>query len=551
MGAPSPAVPPAAAPVRRGWRTARRGTQLASLALFFALLIVARTPVLGVRPDLFLALDPLAVALTVGAAQVAVAGLGYALATVALTLVFGRAFCGWICPLGTLLDAAAHVLPGRGDPVGPELHARLQSLKYYVLAALAAGALLSAQWAYLLDPMALLTRGLTSGVYPAMVSTLPERWLPVALRTHAVGFALAPVMLLVVVVGLTAVTPRFYCRYLCPLGALLGALSRVALLRRRVSGCDACRSQGGAKACIPACRMGAVPANQHYTQGHECIRCMTGRETCHVAAIRFAWRAPRAERVDVGPELDRRRFLVTGAAGAIMAPIVSSSLYPRVDANALVRPPRVLDEQTFVDQCIRCGLCVQACPTQTLQLTSLEAGAAALWTPAVTPTVAGCKADCNACSAVCPTDAIPPFGAGEADKWLVKMGTAVLEKGRCIGFTEAQKCGQCIDVCPTKAFVVEAARPGVPRRPLSIDYSRCIGCGLCETKCRAIVFGAPALTTSGRGRGEPSSLATAPTRSYVAETLPPPTPAPAAPSPHPPAASRRPPGHGRAGSARP
>lgn len=498
----------------------RRASQLASLALWVALFLSARSETQSfLRTDLFLTSDPLIAAMTLGAAQVVVPGLLWAVPMVLLTLVFGRAFCGWLCPLGTIFDAVARVIRPR-PMLSLPVHQRLQGLKYLLLAAMVVGSVFSAQWLYLLDPLALLTRGVAAGVYPVFAALLPPKVLPapMGLSYHAIAFA--PAALLAVVIGLTVVAPRFYCRYACPLGAFYGLMSRVALLRRRVSGCDACAPLGQGKTCLINCRMGAVLDNSHYAQSHECIRCFSGQVACPADAIGFKFRWPWLERHDRPLDIGRRRLLLASVGGAAAAPLFALTSYHRQDRNLLVRPPRVTSEERFLDACIRCGLCVQACPTQTLQLTNLEAGVAGLWAPALTPTVGGCIAGCNACSVVCSTDAIPEFSRDEGDKWAEKMGTAVLDKGRCIGFTENSKCGECVRVCPTKAFVVEPAHGGVPLRPVAVDYVRCTGCGLCETKCRQIVFGAPAVTLYSHGRGEPTTLAAQPSASYEAKTVP-------------------------------
>ena len=498
-------------------RQVRRAVQLGFLLLWIALFFLTRHQIAADRlwPDLFLVTDPLVAALTMGASQVIVPSMAVSVVFVVFTLVFGRAFCGWICPLGTLIDLSAKILRPSETRVSFETHLRMQYWKYYILAVMVLGALFSAQWVYLLDPLVLMFRAVTAGVYPAATALVPESWMPGDTGMEYHGVAFAPLFLLLVVLGLTAITPRFYCRYICPLGAFYGLLSRVPLLRRRVTGCDSCVAIQTDKQCVTGCRMGAVDANPHLTQNHECIRCMSGRSFCHTEAIAFEWSLPKAaEKKDVTPDIDRRRFLIFGASGAALAPMAALSGYHRGEPNQVIRPPRVLDEGVFVDQCIRCAMCVQACPTQTLQLTHLEAGVAGFWTPAVTPSVDGCIAECNACSVACPTDAIPVFDKPEKDKWAVKMGTVVLEKNRCICFTENTKCGECIDVCPTKAFVIEPEHDGVPRRPDAVDYFRCVGCGLCETACRNIVFGTPALLTFSHGRGQPTSLWENPTETY-------------------------------------
>jgi polyferredoxin len=431
-------------------RNIRRTVQLVSLALWVFLFVAARHQALAIiPPDLFLMTDPLVAAITMGAAHIFVPLMLSSLVLVVVSLLLGRVFCGWVCPLGTLLDGMAKIFRPPEQRFSHQTHRRMLRWKYYILAFMVFGALLSTQWVYWLDPLVVLFRGVATGIYPVLSSAAPKQ---MQMSFHQIAFL--PLALLLIILLLTAVTPRFYCRYLCPLGAFYGLLARAPLLRRRVKGCDACAKVGVRKQCVSGCRMGAVPLNPHRTLNHECIRCFSGRAFCHIEAIGFDFGPPgrwapkipqaierRGKRVgppltgerrspDVTLQLNRRSFLIVGAAGLGLAPVVALSSYHRGDPNRIVRPPRVLDEETFVDQCVRCGMCVQACPSQTLQLVHLKSGLAGLWTPAITPRVGGCVADCNACSVACPTDAIPEFSKHEADRWATKMGTAVLENDR-------------------------------------------------------------------------------------------------------------------------
>jgi polyferredoxin len=533
---------------KTGLRNIRRIVQLVSLALWVFLFLVTRHQAAAfIPPDLFLMTDPLAAAIAMGAAHIVVPIMAASLVLVLLGMIFGRVFCGWLCPLGTLIDGMAKIFRPPENRFSQRTHQRMQRWKYYILTFIVFGALLSTQWIYLLDPLVVLFRGVASGIYPVVAAAFPKQ---LDMSFHQIAFL--PLLLLLAILLLTAVTPRFYCRYLCPLGALYGLLARIPLLRRRVSGCDACSKVSTRKQCISGCRMGAVPANPHRTLNHECVRCFSGRSFCHKEAIRFDFMLPFSisgedrrkkkpspppederrkgddrRKTKAGPppvgerrkpdtplELSRRSFLVVGAVGLGLAPLVAGSSYHRGDPLQIVRPPRVLDEQTFIDQCIRCGMCVQACPSQTLQLVHLQSGLAGLWTPAITPRVGGCLADCNACSVACPTDAIPEFSKHEADRWATKMGTAVLETSRCISYTEDQPCKKCIEICPTKAFLIEPASGHRPLRPAGVSWVRCMGCGLCEHACRKIVFGRPAVTNFSHGRGQSTSLRYEPSDSY-------------------------------------
>jgi polyferredoxin/ferredoxin-like protein FixX len=496
----------------RHLRNMRIGAQLFFLALWVFLFLQTRSrgdDPAALRPDLFLITDPLVALLTIGSSRVLVPVLAISAFFIVFTLVFGRAFCSWICPLGTLIDGSKHIFRPPAERFTQKTHESMQRWKYYLLVFMAFGALLGAQWVFLFDPLVLMFRGATS-IYPVAAGAIPVAWLPKELGVKVFEVPILPIVLFLGSIGLTAVTPRFWCRYLCPLGAFYGLLSKQPLLRRRVKGCDVCHGREVEKECVSGCRMGAVPVKPGRTQNHECIRCFSGAHDCHKDAIQFGFMKPVIEKSDQSLDLDRRAFLTGGATAMATAPLVALAGYHRGGKNNVIRPPMVIDEDTFQDQCIRCAMCVQACPTQTLQLTHLEAGIAGFWTPAITPLAGGCVAGCNACSVACPTDAIPKFSKEEADKWSVKMGTAVLETNRCVSYTEKAKCLKCVEICPTRAFSIESG-PGIPTRPTAVDYNRCVGCGLCELACSHVVYGTPALLTFSHGRGQPTSLAELPT----------------------------------------
>ncbi len=483
----------------------RRIVQLLFLALWVFLFLAARSPLSQVmRTDLYLMTDPLVALAALGAAQVLVASLLAAGLLLATSLVLGRFFCGWICPLGTLLDGTARLLRPPEQRFSDETHRRMLRWKYWILVLVLAAAVMSFQLAWLLDPLVLLGRASAAALYPAATAVLPADWLPDGLAQSAHPVLWAPLLVLLAVLGLTALAPRFFCRYLCPLGALYALAARLPLLRRRVRDCDGCAGIDASRSCAAECRMGAVPANPRHSRSAECIRCMQCRRLCHAGAVDFAWGAPLPDRRDEPLDVTRRGFLAAGATGLLLAPVLARGAAARGSPERVVRPPRVDDEDLFLDQYVRCGLCVQACPTQTLQPIGLEAGAAGLWSPAITPRIAGCKPECNACALVCPTEAIPPFSTRLEDKWATKMGTAQFESTRCISYAEGAGCARCIRVCPTRAIVIDSSPGRHPMRPARVDLFRCVGCGLCEHTCRGVVFGQPALTTWAHGRGDPA-----------------------------------------------
>ncbi len=162
-----------AGPVRRGtgrWRAARwarRAVQVAAFVVFVSLLFAGLQRLEPVpSANVFFRLDPLAGLATMLAARAWLAPFALALITLGLTLVLGRIWCGWICPLGTLLGwlrlRPARRLAGR-MPTG------LRSVKYVLLGAIIVLAALSNLTFLVLDPLSLLTRTMTTSVVPGFV----------------------------------------------------------------------------------------------------------------------------------------------------------------------------------------------------------------------------------------------------------------------------------------------------------------------------------------------------------------------------------------------
>ena len=247
-------------PIRvRHLKNARVVSQLFFLGMWFVFFFLCRAQEhLPFRPDLFLVSDPLVAMLTMGASRVLVPMLGVSIFFVVFTLIFGRAFCSWICPLGTLIDGAKHVFKPKEDRFSQGTHEWMQSWKYYMVVFMAFGALVGSQWVYLFDPLVLMFRGFTS-LWPVAASATPAAMMPAGLGAKMHDVPLLPIALLFVSIGLTAVTPRFWCRYLCPLGAFYGLLSKQPLLRRRVKGCDICKGREVEKECVSGCRTNTAP----------------------------------------------------------------------------------------------------------------------------------------------------------------------------------------------------------------------------------------------------------------------------------------------------
>jgi len=489
------------------WVSLRRLVQTAAFSAFLVLFIWSRR---GGWPatlvNVPMRLDPLAMLAGLLASRAFVAGSAIALIVVLLTLLLGRAWCGWLCPLGTLLDW----LPlRRWRDRRTDVSDVWRGAKHGLLLTILVAAILGNLTLLVFDPLTVLFRTLSTAVWPAVdqIVTAAERALyGVPFLQPAVGAfdrVIRPVILpidpvfyrytalyadiFIGVVGLNLIAPRFWCRYLCPLGAFLGLLSKVALVQREVNEqCTQC------DACARTCPTGTIQSRKAYaSDSSECTLCLECQDACPVAAIRFPARisAPQWTAYDPG-----RRHLATSLGAAIAGiGLFKSNLLTSREHPRLIRPPGAR-ENDLLEKCIRCGECNRACPTSAIQPAVSEAGLEGLWTPVLIPRAGYCDYSCNACGQVCPVEAIPPLGLEEKRRRVV--GHATIDENRCIAWADHADCIVCEEMCPLpdKAIVLEEVevRTGEGER-VTVHHphvrlphvlrDRCIGCGICEYKC--------------------------------------------------------------------
>jgi polyferredoxin len=528
----------------RGLRLTRRASQVIFLAGFLLLFAVAADPLASPIPvDLYLRADPLlALSAMVSLRRIAWPLLWYALPVTVLSILLGRVFCGWICPMGTSIDLLERIfrLRGRKPSAGPQWH----RVKFYLLIAVLVTMLMPAAHranqelgltqsvglsaVYLMDPIALLTRTLTWVGLPVaqwaavMTSDTVSGWsysrvveenplLNRALSPFQLGlsmvvrpayFRLGLITFLIFsgIVALSRYQTRFWCRNLCPLGALLGFLGKLSPVRLAVSDkCNRCMR------CVNECKAGAIGDDPNRYQGPECIECYSCIAVCPEQAISLAVGYDRTAREDE-LRLDRRRVLGAIGAGVAAVAIPKSALSAmktyatenvlKLSSLRLIRPPGALAETEFVTACVRCGECMKVCSTNTLQPAVGEGGLEALGTPVIVPRVGACAESCTLCGRVCPTGAIQPFSVEE--KKHLYLGTASVDRSACIAWAFGRSCMICDEVCPYDAISPDVSAGGV-LRPL-VDERICVGCGKCEWMCPVEPLGAIRVNSSGDKR---------------------------------------------------
>jgi len=471
--------------------------------------------------ETLLSLDPLVGVSTAAAARRINAALYFGAVVLLLCAVVPRMFCGYICPLGTLIDCFDGMIARLGRLIGrsnrrDDAAAASDSIRgrwrfvllALVLVAAGTGTVVSGYTAAL----PILTRGTVALLRPPLTAAARGRhqvppWTP----AHS-----AAVLTLFGVMGLSLFGRRFWCRVLCPTGALCSLPALVSVGVRRVD--DRCVKCGK---CREICAFDAI-ATDYSTRAADCTYCQDCGGACPTGAIHFVPRwSKRDERDDLelkardgaaepnpaAPECSagprpavgssRRAWLTVlagGAAGGLCGWAISSG---RGRSESVVRPPGSLPETLFLETCVRCFHCIQACPNDALRPMGLEFGLDALWTPRLAADWSGCEPSCANCGQVCPTGAIRPLPIEE--KRFARLGLAVVDQAACLPYAGRAECRHCVDQCERAGYrAIEFVRVGTEfddeGRPIEdtgflapvVLADRCVGCGQCENRCFSV-----------------------------------------------------------------
>jgi MauM/NapG family ferredoxin protein len=488
------------------WVTSRKTIQGLSLLTFLGLFIASRRG--GWAGDLVnipLRLDPLVMFSNLLSSRTLLAGSAIALVIILITLVFGRAWCGWLCPLGTTLDLFSFNKWRKKDQKEPVETWR--SVKYGLLLVILMAALLGNLTLLFLDPLTILIRTLTVGIWPALdrivtavetvlypipifsqpIAALEGILRPGILPTEPVYYRDALLFSIVFcgVIGLNIIAQRFWCRYLCPLGGMLGLFSKLALFRRKVG--EDCKN---CNLCDRRCPTGTIdPAKSYASDPSECTMCLECLDVCPRSSIQFNLGVKPAAWNAYDPS--RRQVLSSIAAAVAGAAILRSDHNPSRSYPFLIQPPGARDTD-LLTKCLRCGECVRACPTGAIQPAVSEAGIEGLWTPVLVTRNGYCDYSCNACGQACPVQAIPPLALDQ--KRVQVIGKAYINQNRCIAWSDHHDCIVCEEMCPVSDKAIQLDPTDFKQEDGSIVTiklphiyrERCIGCGICEFKCPVV-----------------------------------------------------------------
>lgn len=455
-----------------------------------------------VEAELFLALDPL-VSLSTGLASRSwIGSLVSAAIILAVCVLVPRGFCGYLCPLGTLIDLFDWLVGSRVKRFRVAGEGWWVHIKYFILLGVLIAAVCGVLLSGFVAAIPVITRGLLFTISP-LQNGVANGWhqVPPLHSGHYLSIAL-----FIGVLCLGLLRPRFWCKYVCPSGAVFSLANLLRVTERKVeSACIHCNK------CVEICPFDAIKPD-FTTRTTDCTFCQSCGGVCPTHAITFVGRWAKLdlkaanEPATHETPLGRRGFLSTGSGIALAAATGTIAAWSTKalganlqspDSLRLVRPPGSVPEQEFLQMCIRCGECFKACPSDVLQPLGFQQGLEGLWTPYVNANWAGCASSCNNCGQVCPTGAIRALPLEE--KRQVRMGLAFVNVQTCLPHAGVEACQLCVDECQAAGYnAIEFTHVGTQvddagqpiegtgfLAPLMID-DRCVGCGLCQTRCYGI-----------------------------------------------------------------
>lgn len=449
------------------------------------------------------------------------------IALVLLTFVFGRIYCSVICPTGIYQDIVAFfakkIKPRKKRKYTysrAKTVLRFVVLGVFIIGIVAGIAIIPA----LLDPYAAYGRMITElgspiykGVNNLLANTQGEQsytfYQSEIVLKSAFSFGLAIITLLII--GYLAWrNGRTYCNTFCPVGTILGYLSKFSLLKIQIdeSTCTKCGR------CTRSCKASCIDSKNHVIDHSRCVACFNCIESCQDNSIFYTTRLKSAKKSSVVKEAasvennSRRRFfattlLIAGAAAELKAQEGekrSMIKYPAVrkersKRSVAVSPPGSIGHENLNDKCTACLLCVSQCPSKIIRPSINEYGWTAIMQPTLSFEKGYCRTTCTICSDVCPTDAIKKLG--KENKTKMAVGHAVYVRENCVVVNDDVNCDGCWRICPTEAIsrvyrntgeaYIEPEGPNANTNTVnlrlvpSVNKDKCIGCGACEYICPA------------------------------------------------------------------
>ena len=441
------------------------------------------------------------------------ANLGIVAMLIGLTLFFGRVYCSVICPLGTFQDIFARF--GKWSKKNRYSYSPALNIWRYTLLGVMILAIIFGIGSIIgvLAPYSAFGRIVHSLFTPVwiygnnFIASYAERIESYNFYTKEIWIKSLPLFLTAAVtfVALAILAwknGRTYCNAICPVGTILGFISRLSLYRPSIN-LAKCNSCG---LCARNCKASCIDSKIHKIDYSRCVSCMDCIGKCHKNAITYTYKrnpelipAVSVEETELKkPDSSRRNFL--GLVGLLSGSALMEAAEKTVDGGlaaiedkkipnrtTLISPPGSQSHVNITRRCTGCQLCVSVCPNNVLRPSGNLDN---FMHPVASYERGYCRPECTKCSEVCPTGAISKIDV--AEKSSIQIGRAQWVKENCIPLTDGVSCGNCERHCPTGAIQMIASVPGddLALKIPAIDTEKCIGCGACENLCPSRPFSA-------------------------------------------------------------
>jgi ferredoxin len=413
-----------------------------------------------------------------------------------LVILFGRVYCSSVCPIGTLQDVISIISKKINTEHNYGWSKELNWLRYLILILTVLSIPLTGVFLIgLLDPFSNFGIILTNLFRPLLIllnnllaltleSTNFYIIYPIDIKEISLAAVVFSVIILTTLLLMSVKKGRFFCNTICPLGTLLGLISRVSIFKIKIneSECDNCGN------CETVCKAECINSDTKEIDFGRCVVCFNCIGDCPTTAINYYkvnYNTQHSEKVH---SRSRRRFIfdLYTLAGALSSfGFTQVQIFPEKESTvavnrlAAVTPPGSKSFNHFTSTCTACHLCISVCPTQVLQPSILHYGLEGFLQPRMDYITNYCNYECVKCTEVCPTGAIEKLLL--EDKKLIQLGKSKFVKENCIVETEKKECGACSEHCPTKAVKMVPYENNLKIPEIKNEY--CVGCGACEYAC--------------------------------------------------------------------
>ena len=428
-----------------------------------------------------------------------------------VTLLAGRNYCSFLCPLGIFQDIISRIASIFRIKKSIGFTPAFNFIRYSILVIAAVYFTTTGTFLLIwLDPFSIYGRFVSAIVSPALTG-INNIAAGILLKfnifsIHSVNIKYADITLLVVIltmiISISAVAAfkgRLYCNTICPVGSLLGLVSRFSFLKIIIDK-DTCIQCGK---CETVCKSSCINYKEDHVDFSRCVSCFNCADACPNSSIRFKYAFSGKIR-DKEQEFDnnelksyrekakigRKNFL----SGMIFIPSILSAQSSEKKQQLYIQdrskqkeykkkifssPPGSSEIELFNGKCTACSLCITRCPSSVLQPAVLQYGVYGIMQPFMDFNTGYCNYDCTICSEVCPTGAISRINV--AEKHLTQTGKSIFIIENCITYTNGTACGACSEHCPTKAVDMIPFKDNlvIPE----VNQAICIGCGACEYVC--------------------------------------------------------------------